>query len=483
MSGGRNTDADGAHPRAFALTLAAAIVVAALVRMPFLADGLWYDEIAAFLGYSLGGPGAAVGTYFSQANHVLHSLLAWCSTAMFGVDEVTVRLPSFLAGIGAVVAVGLLGREAGGARLGAVAAALAAVMPTAVLPATEARGYSLMMLFAALASTLFVRGWRRGGAGTWALYAACCALGVWSHLVTVCVPAFHAVWCVGKLVTASGRDSDDARGIRRRALGGLVAVACAAGLTALLYAPIIPAIIALQREFRALDGNEPTLLGPEGRMMLVSLGGSWNAWGSLAALPLVLAGLAAARGDARVRDVLVISLGGALVALAFPVFLNSWLYARFLAFTVPGVAVLLAAGVLWIHARRPRAAWLLAACTVGAWIAVLATIGPRQQLREAVKWVANHRTEGEQAFAVGLPDDVHRWYSTAYRIEMPGSGPYARDLDERLATRGNAWAVLLYPRAMPQAVEKLRAAGFQEDVRFPGWIDSGAGEIVVFRRR
>jgi len=469
--------------RGFLLMLAAAAVVAALVRMPFLADSLWYDEIAAFLGYSLGGPGAAVGTYLTQANHVLHSLLAWCSTALFGVDEVTVRLPSFLAGIGAVAAVGFLGRQAGGVRLGAVAAALAAVMPTAVLPATEARGYSLMMLFAALASALFVRGWRRGGAGTWALYAACCALGVWSHLVTVCVPAFHAVWCVGKLVTASGRASDDARGIRRCALGGLVAVACAAGLTALLYAPIIPAIVALQREFRALDGNEPTLLGPEGRMMLVSLGGSWNTWGSLAALPLVVAGVAAARRDVHVREALVISLGGALVALLFPVFLNSWLYARFLAFTVPGVALLLAAGLLWIHARRPRVAWILAACTVGAWIAVLATIGPRQQLREAVKWVVDNRAEGEQAFAVGLPDDVHRWYSTAYRIEMPGSGPYGRDLDEQLASRGNAWAVLLYSRAMPEAAEKLRAAGFLEDVRFPGWIDSGAGEIVVFRRR
>ena len=467
----------------FLLMLAAAAVVAALVRMPFLADGLWYDEIAAFLGYSLGGPGTAVGTYYSPANHVLHSLLAWCSTSLFGVDEVTVRVPSFLAGVGAVVAVGFLGREAGGARLGAVAAALAAFMPTAVLPATEARGYSLMTLFAALASALFMRGWRRGGTGTWALYAACCALGVWSHLVTVCVPAFHAAWCAWKLVAAGGSAPDDARGIRRRALGGLVAVACAAGITALLYAPIIPAIVALQREFRALDGNEPTLLGPEGRMMLLSLGGSWNTWGSLAALPLVLAGLAAARGDTRVRDFLVISLGGALVALAFPLFLNSWLYARFLAFTVPGVAVLLAAGLLWINARRPRAAWLLAACAVGAWIAVLTTVGPRQQLREAVKWVVDHRTEREQAFAVGLPDDVHRWYSTACGIEMPGSGPYARDLDERLAMRGNAWAVLLYPRAMPQAAEKLRAAGFQEEARFPGWIDSGAGEIVVFHRR
>jgi 4-amino-4-deoxy-L-arabinose transferase-like glycosyltransferase len=150
--------------------LAATLLVAALLRFIGLGSGLWYDEIAAFLGYSLGGPGAAVGTYFTQANHVLHSLLAWCSTALFGVDEVTVRLPSFLAGIGAVAAVGFLGREAGGVRLGAVAAALAAVMPTAVLPATEARGYSLMMLCAALATAHFVRGWRRGGGSRcWAI--------------------------------------------------------------------------------------------------------------------------------------------------------------------------------------------------------------------------------------------------------------------------------------------------------------------------
>jgi hypothetical protein len=36
---------------------------------------------------------------------------------------------------------------------------------------------------------------------------------------------------------------------------------------------------------------------------------------------------------------------------------------------------------------------------------------------------------------------------------------------------------------MPEATERLRAAGFMEDVRFAGWIDSAAGEIVVFRRR
>jgi hypothetical protein len=242
-------------------------------------------------------------------------------------------------------------------------------------------------------------------------------------------------------------------------------------------------MFAIRGRFQALGGNEPRLLGPEGWLMLCSIGGSWTWWAACAGLPFAVAGVLAAREQAGLRRALVLALGGAPVALAFPALLNSWLYARFLCFTVPGIALLLAAGACRMHARRPALAWSIAAAMVTAWIASLAALGPRQQIREAVKWVVDHRAEGEQAFAVGLPDDVHRWYSTLYGIEMPGSGPYGAELDARLRERPYSWAVLLYPRAMPQAEERLRAAGFAEDARFPGWIDQGGGEIVVFRRR
>ncbi|HAQ67380.1 MAG TPA: hypothetical protein DCR70_06535, partial [Phycisphaerales bacterium] len=107
--------------------MSAAVLLAAAIRAPFLTDSLWYDEIAAFLGYSINGPWGAVSTYYTQANHVLHSLLAWGSGAALGVDEVTVRLPSFLAGLGTVLAVAwlamtALGRDAKGVRLAVVAA-------------------------------------------------------------------------------------------------------------------------------------------------------------------------------------------------------------------------------------------------------------------------------------------------------------------------------------------------------------------------
>ena len=452
------------------------LAVAIAARVPFLADGLWYDEIAAFLGYSVAGPWHAASTYFSTANHVLHSVLVAVSAGALGVDELSLRLPSFLAGLGAVAAVGWLGREAGGAALGRWAAAAAALMPIAVLPSTESRGYAMMALFAALSTAAFLRARRVGGAW-WIGYALACALGAWSHLVALCVPAFHGAWCAVVAVRTRDRDS------RRRALAGMGAAALGAALAAAFLAPVIPGIVALRDDFRALDGNEPTLLGPEGAAMLWSAGGTWWMLPSLAALPLVAAGSAHARRDRALCTALCLSLGGALVALAFPLLLGSWLYARFLAFTVPGIALLLGAGAQALFLRQRTAGIAACALAAGAWIVTLATIGPRQPLREAVELVASRLQPGERAVAIGLPDDVHRWYAVAAGIDMPGTGPYGRDAAAATGDPSVRWAVFLYPRAMPEVLQLLESRGWQEEARLPGWIDWGAGEVRVLRRR
>ena len=452
------------------------LLAAVAARAAFLSDGLWYDEIAAFLGYSFRGPWHAATTYFSTANHVLHSALVAASAGALGVDELSLRLPSFLAGIGAVAAVAWLAREACGTALVPWAAGAAALMPVAVLPATESRGYSMMMLFAALGTAAFLRARRAGGAW-WLAYALACALGTWSHLVTICVPAFHGLWSIAAVVRASGPDD------RRRALAGAGAALLAGALSAAFLAPVIPGIVALRDEFRAIDGNEPTLFGPEGAAMLWSIGGTWWVWPSVAAMPLAAAGLHRARQDRAYRQALVLSLGGALVALAFPVLLNSWLYARFLAFAVPGIALLLGGGAQAIAVRNRAAA--AAACTVAvaAWVTCLATLGPRQQLREATDLLAGAMKPGDRAVAVGLPDDVHRWYALARGIDLPGCGAYGRDMLPAVEDRSVRWAMFLYPRAMPEALEALRARGFEERTRLPGWIDWGGGEIVLLERR
>lgn len=459
-----------------ALVMALIMLSAVAARAAFLSDGLWYDEIAAFLGYSFDGPWHAATTYFSTANHVLHSVLVAASAGTLGVDELSLRLPSFLAGIGAVAAIAWLAREACGAGLVPWAAGAAALMPVAVLPATESRGYSMMMLFAALATAAFLRARRAGGAW-WLAYALAAALGTWSHLVTICVPAFHGLWCIVAAAHADGPDD------RRRALAGAGAALLAGLLSAAFLAPVIPGIVALRDDFRALDGNEPSLLGPEGAGMLWSIGGTWWAWPSLAAMPLAVAGLRRAWQDRAYRQALVLSLGGVLVALAFPILLESWLYARFLAFAVPGIALLLGGGAQAIAARHRAAAAAACLGAVAAWVACLATLGPRQQLREATDLLASAMVPGERAVAVGLPDDVHRWYALARRIELPGCGAYGRDMLPAIEDRSVHWVMFLYPRAMPGALEALRARGFEERTRLPGWIDWGGGEVMLLERR
>ena len=60
-------------------------------------------------------------------------------------SEIAMRLPSFAAGIASVVAIGILGTVAGGARVGLGAAVVLTLSPWHLRYAVEARGYSLMI--------------------------------------------------------------------------------------------------------------------------------------------------------------------------------------------------------------------------------------------------------------------------------------------------------------------------------------------------
>jgi mannosyltransferase len=477
--------------RVDAMALVVAMLAAAAIRAPILAHSLWYDEIAAFMGYGVHGPGVAIGNYYTQANHGLQSVLSWVTASALGPSEFSLRLPSFLAGIATVPAVWWLARECSSAMVARAAAFAAALMPIAVLASTEARGYALMALFATLATASLLWARRVRHPGAWALYAIVCALGAWSHLVTLCVPLSHAIWCA--VAFARARNAPDRRGAR----AGLLVLVVAVLLTAALYAPVIPDMLAIRGEFTAADGNEPTLLSTHGAQMALMLGGSWTWWASLAALPLLVAGIAAARADESLRRALVLAFGGALLALLAPIALHSWLYARFLTFLVPGIALLMGAGAAWLLARTPtarvgllaraRGAPLAAACAAIAaigWVASVQSLPPRQPIREGVAYIAEHRAPNDRALAIGLPDDVHAIYADGFGVPIEGTGPYGRDLAAMLPAVQPRWVLMLYPRAMPvQVHETLRAAGFEPVARLDGWIDDGDGQVVVLERR
>lgn len=80
---------------------------------------------------------------------------------------------------------------------GWVAMGLVAVAPFHVLYAQEAREYSLWVVAIVVSSAAFLRSLRLQTRGSWALYAATVALGLYTHILGGVVPLAHGLflWC------------------------------------------------------------------------------------------------------------------------------------------------------------------------------------------------------------------------------------------------------------------------------------------------
>jgi hypothetical protein len=483
--------------------LAVLALLALALRLPRLTESLWYDEIADFLAFGAFGPGATMGNYFTPSNHVLSGILCWASVTLAGgANEAVLRLPALFASLATVPACWWLAREAtvesgrprAAALLPWIVALLAAVAPVLLL-SVEARGYAIMILSSALATALLLRGTRRGeGAGTgdvqlriWILYAIVVSLGTWAHLVTACVAVGHAALLAADLRVA----------VRRRAaFAGLLAVALAATLTLILYSPLLPDLLSIRGQFKASDGDEPTLLGPEGLHSLLQMGGAWSWWAALPGIAMATLGAIATTGDAALRRAVVASLLGAVAAVVLAWAGDSWLYARFLLFAMPAALLLIAAGVTTMVGERAvgrngarRATWrrALAAAAlllvVGSWMADLALRPPKQPLREAIAVVANAKRPGDRVATIGLADNVLDWYGSLRGVEVLPSGPLGREISAVLDRQQPSWVIVLYERSVPpERFAELAERGFSPYRRLPGWVDWGNGDVVIYRR-
>jgi hypothetical protein len=428
--------------------LAGLIVVGLLVRATRLTESLWYDEIAAWRVFGVLGPGAIVSSYSEPSNHILHTLLSWCAVTWLqgGLGfELALRLPALLFSLGGVVAVFGLVRLVSGPRAGLIAAGLMAVLPVAVLEGVEARGYSMMICFAALADWAFLANLKAERAWRWVVYAGLCAAGTWTHPVTAFVPVGHALWLAGHAV-------------RHRRVGlvvrGGLAIAGSAAISIALYAPVIGQIVARRGMYASARGDEPLVFGPEGWHALLQLGGSWYWWAAWPGLALAVLGFARLRKDPAVP----VTLLGLPVFVAVVLAAGSWMYARFALFSLPG-AVLLAATGLEALARWRRPA--------------------KQPLRDAADCVRAGRVDDEPGLVVGLAHRVMDLYldDPAYSLF------HGADLERKLGEIDPVWVVLYYPRSVsPQAYALLEDHGFVVDRRFPGWVDWNNGDVIVYRR-
>lgn len=472
-------------PRLWWWILCAAAAVGLALRLARLTESLWFDEIAALLDYAQYGAGPVIGTYFSQSNHVFHTLLtSWMISLTDGVSEPILRMPALLGGIGSIPAMWWLGREssmrtadptARPNELPFLCAGAAALMPIMVLESVEARGYSLMILFAALSSAALLRGLRTGGVFAFVGYALFAALGVWSHLVFVALPLGHAIVLAARIRKPNSH-------------AGVLAV-CLAAITAFaLLAPLLPDLLQRRDEFRALDGNEPTLISREGLAVLLGLGGSWWMDGVLW-LPFVLLGIAGALLDRSRRLPVALALAGLPLLLVVVSFGGSWMYARFAVFTLPG-AILAGAYCIAdlararskapITARVPHGLLIAGSVLAFAWIDRALSLPAKQPIRDALAYIeAQAESRGDVA-AAGLHDNVVAYYGVIANREILDAG-YGGSRMNGLSPSVE-WVIVIYPHCLDATARAELASKWRLSKTIPGWVDWGKGEVQVYSR-
>jgi hypothetical protein len=164
-------------------------------RWPRLTHSFWNDEAYAMNRFMHGAwdeqddgtmafePVTWTSTLFENRNgnnHLLNSVVsrvsldAWRAVTgqpRVAFDEAVARFPHFLAGIGVIFLMFLLGREMGSPLVGVTAAWLMAIHPWHIRYGVEARGYSFMLCFVALTLLALVRALRTDKLRWWLLFA------------------------------------------------------------------------------------------------------------------------------------------------------------------------------------------------------------------------------------------------------------------------------------------------------------------------
>ncbi len=132
------------------ILLAGLLLLAITVRAAFIMHPLEHDEAYTVVTFASNVLKEALSDYHHPNNHLFHTFLVHFSIRLLGLQPWAVRLPAFLAGVLLVPAVYFLTRQLYNRQVAALAGMITAGMPALVSFSTNARGYTLIMLFTVL---------------------------------------------------------------------------------------------------------------------------------------------------------------------------------------------------------------------------------------------------------------------------------------------------------------------------------------------
>ncbi len=213
----------------------------------FLSQPMRYDEAYTFVVFASRPLWSAISDYHLPNNHVFHTLLVHISYRLLGSEPWMVRLPAYLAGVLSIPACYLAGRLLYNRAVGLLAAVLLGSAGMFVEFATNARGYTLIVLFFLLSLALGAFLLRRPNRAAWLALAVLSALGFYTIPIMLYPCGLVMLWL---LLSALAGDLGPAH-TRLSFITGLVLTgALILLLTAILYIPVF-----LNSGVEALLGN------------------------------------------------------------------------------------------------------------------------------------------------------------------------------------------------------------------------------------
>ena len=460
-------------------------------------NGLWLDEILTMLDYAPLTLGQIVTEFPNQNQHMLYSVCVWVAFQLFGEGEWQLRLPAAVFGVACLPVLFLLGRRLVGVREALLACALMTFSYHHVWFSQNARGYSGLLLFAMLATWLWLEALPRGRWGWWIGYAAAVTAGMMVHLTMAFVVAAHGIsWLVLVWRTGSGRRAaagDAGLGSVWMPLGGML---LAAGVTLQLYALSIPQFLrtGLHEESANAEWTNPlwTLLATIEAMHM----GWVSAVAALSGGTVLMAvGLLSVWRRSRTAVIAMVLPGLMLVLMIVLMQHNFW--PRF-AFFAMGFVLLLAVrgmtaagefgfGLVMGRDRAVRVAAMvvtvlwLAGVVLSAFTLPKAILHPKQNYAGAILFFDYRRVEkqaNDHVMVVGLAAKAYAYY----KPDWPEAVTVA-DIDAAAARAdGDLWVVYTLGYQLESFAPELWSVierDFRVVERHGGTL--GGGEVYVKR--
>jgi len=462
----------------------AVMVLATLLRMLHLNEGMWIDEYLTLINYVRQDLGFVATNFKDDNQHWLLSVLSKVSILIFGEQPWAFRLPAVVFGLLSIWATYRVGRLFFSARVTLLACFLLTVSYHHIWYSQNARGYTILLLGTLLSVEFLVKAIRHDHWRHWILYGVSLALCVAGHLTGVFVGLAHLFVVVGLFMSRKTP--------LVHYLKPLCGFAVAAWIGLHLFVIMIPQMADFFLASESASGTanlhwkNPLWAITE---LLDGIGLSVELGGFLLLVLAVVAAIPAVLCYRKSPLFFLLASLPAILLIATMIMLGRNLWPR-LMFNLAGFIVIYMSFISFYVSDKLSAVFPKLPKVFGYAPVVLLVLlfisstpavykHPKQDFAAAYQFIENNQNNGDSVIAIHMAGIIYKDY---YFLDWSIANSL-EELRSNESDRGTTWVIYTLPGYISKARPELYLefqTNYQFVKEFPGTL--GDGEIVILKR-